>query len=101
MAPNRSLSKAEVDTRMHLLPSWTHQQNCLQRSFTFSDFVAAFGFMASVALVAERLGHHPDWRNVFNQVHVTLSTHDLGGISDNDFKLAAAMDQIFRHTPAA
>jgi 4a-hydroxytetrahydrobiopterin dehydratase len=64
------------------------------KSFKFGDFSAAFGFMTRVALVAEQFNHHPEWFNVWNRVDVTLSTHDAGGLTDLDFKLAAAIDLI-------
>ncbi len=70
----------------------------LARSFRFSDFVAAFGFMSQAALVAERMNHHPEWSNVYNRVDVELTTHDAAGLTRLDFELAAAMSSIA--TPA-
>jgi 4a-hydroxytetrahydrobiopterin dehydratase len=67
-------------------------RSALQKSFKFSDFNQAFGFMARVALVAEQLNHHPEWFNVYNRVDVTLSTHDAGGVTELDFKLAEFME---------
>jgi 4a-hydroxytetrahydrobiopterin dehydratase len=64
------------------------------REFAFPDFVSAFGFMASAALVAERMNHHPDWSNVYGTVKVALSTHDAGGITASDLELSAAMDEL-------
>lgn len=64
------------------------------RTFTFADFSEAFGFMARSALVAEKMDHHPDWSNAYKTVKVTLSSHDAGGVTDKDVKLAAAMDGI-------
>lgn len=66
----------------------------LQKHFTFDDFNQAFGFMSRVALAAEKMNHHPEWFNVYNRVDVTLSTHDAGGITDLDFKLAKMMDSF-------
>lgn len=66
----------------------------LQKSFLFADFNAAFGFMSRVALAAEQMNHHPEWFNVYNKVDVTLSTHDAGGVTDLDFKLAKFMDSV-------
>ena len=63
------------------------------KTFTFKDFVAAWGFMTRVALLAEKRDHHPDWRNVWNKVEISLSTHDAGGISSLDFELASAIDR--------
>lgn len=75
--------------------NWTETPQGLQRSFRFADFSAAWAFMSRVALLAERMGHHPDWRNVYNTVEITLNTHDAGGaITDKDRRLAAAIDAL-------
>ncbi len=66
----------------------------LCRTFAFSDFSEAFGFMARVALMAEKLDHHPDWSNSYNKVSVCLSTHSAGGVTYKDFALAKAMDKV-------
>ncbi len=68
------------------------RRSALQKAFSFSNFNEAFGFMTRVALVAEQMNHHPEWFNVYNRVEVTLATHDAGGITDLDFKLAMFMD---------
>ena len=62
------------------------------KTFEFADFVAAFGFMTRVALVAERMNHHPEWFNVYRRVEVKLTTHDAGGITELDFELARVME---------
>ena len=66
--------------------------SAISKTFTFKDFVAAWGFMSRVALLAEKRNHHPDWRNVWNKVEITLSTHDAGGLSTLDFELARTID---------
>src|SRR6185436_5054339 len=71
------------------------------RQFTFSDFNEAFGFMARAALVAEKLDHHPGWFNVYNKVEVTLATHDAGGVTERDIKLAQAMDRLAKASEGA
>jgi 4a-hydroxytetrahydrobiopterin dehydratase len=78
------------------LPGWAlaEGRDALYKTFRFADFNAAFGFMARVALVAEKMDHHPEWANVWNRVDVTLSTHSVGGLSELDVKLAEAMDKI-------
>ncbi len=76
------------------LPQWTVDQQSISRELVFRDFNEAFGFMSRVALLAERRNHHPNWSNVYNRVSITLSTHDLGGLSDLDIELAAAIDQL-------
>jgi 4a-hydroxytetrahydrobiopterin dehydratase len=69
-------------------------RDAIVRKFSFKDFNEAFGFMARAALVAEKMDHHPEWFNVYKTVEVTLSTHDAGGVTELDVKLAAAMDKI-------
>ena len=69
-------------------------RDAIERTYSFKDFNEAFGFMARVALVAEKMDHHPEWRNVYRTVEVTLSTHDAGGLTARDVKLAKAMDAI-------
>lgn len=78
------------------LPHWklVDGRDAIARSFKFRDFNAAFGFMSRVALVAEKMDHHPEWTNVYNRVDVTLSTHDAGGLTARDVALAKAMDAI-------
>jgi 4a-hydroxytetrahydrobiopterin dehydratase len=70
----------------------------LRRELRFADFVGAFGFMTQVALAAEAMGHHPEWSNVWNRVVVDLTTHDTGGLSDLDLRLAQRIDQIAAHS---
>ncbi|HQR46678.1 MAG TPA: 4a-hydroxytetrahydrobiopterin dehydratase [Thermoanaerobaculia bacterium] len=88
------LSDDEISARLAGRPRWTLAGGKLRREFLFRDFPEAFGFMARVALVAEKMDHHPDWANVWNRVTVELSTHDAGGITALDFELAAAMDRL-------
>ena len=76
------------------LPDWTFDQNGLSRECRFADFVAAFGFMGKVALLAERANHHPEWSNVYNRVTIRLTSHDLGGITDRDISLATEIDKL-------
>jgi 4a-hydroxytetrahydrobiopterin dehydratase len=90
----KKLTPEEIAARLPSLPGWSLSAGKLHREFKFKDFVNAFGWMASVALVAEGRNHHPEWLNVWNKVVVDLSTHDVGGISERDFELAAAMDML-------
>ena len=69
-------------------------RDAIYKEFLFKDFNEAFGFMSRVALFAEKQDHHPEWFNVYNKVSITLSTHDCGGISDRDVKLAKAIDSV-------
>jgi 4a-hydroxytetrahydrobiopterin dehydratase len=78
------------------LPHWAvqPQRDAIARSFQFPDFSAAWGFMTRVALLAEQQDHHPEWSNVYNKVEITLATHDAGGLSERDIKLAHAIDKL-------
>ncbi len=76
------------------LPHWRVEGDALHREWVFADFSAAWGFMARVALLAERHDHHPNWSNVYNRVRIRLTTHDAGGLSARDEKLAAAINAI-------
>ena len=78
------------------LPDWKAAPNgsSMMREFRFSDFSEAFGFMTRVALAAQAADHHPDWSNSYNKVTITLSTHSAGGITENDIKLAGAIDKL-------
>lgn len=74
---------------------WKEENNKLVKTFTFKDFTEAFGFMSKVAIVSEKMNHHPAWSNVYNRVSFELSTHDAGNIvTDKDRKLAAAIDAL-------
>ena len=77
--------------------SWSmvEGRSAIRKVFEFKNFNAAFGFMTRVAMVAEQMNHHPEWFNVYNRVDVTLSTHDAGGVTEKDFKLAEKMDKFF------
>lgn len=89
------LSKGELSSRLALIPGWQQSADGkLVREFEFKDFVEAFGFMARVALIAEAMNHHPEWSNVYNRVHISLVTHDAGGISDKDILLAQRLNAL-------
>jgi 4a-hydroxytetrahydrobiopterin dehydratase len=94
MAEVHKLPEAEVTTRLSEIPGWEIIDGKLQKTFTFNSFVTAFGFMSSVALLAEAMGHHPEWSNVYNRVTIALTTHDVGGISSLDFALAKQVAEI-------
>ena len=90
------LEGAARDAALKSLPGWAHDagRDAITRTFVFRDFVEAFGFMASAALVAERMDHHPEWSNVYKTVNVLLTTHDAKGLTERDVKLAQAMDAL-------
>jgi 4a-hydroxytetrahydrobiopterin dehydratase len=93
--PNR-LSDAERAALPQTLPGWSQVagREAIERSFRFRDFNEAWGFMNRVALLAESQNHHPDWSNVWNRVRIELSTHDAGGLTENDVKLAQAINAL-------
>lgn len=90
------LTEAERQELAASLPHWRHEagRDAISRRFTFADFSQAFGFMARVALLAEKQDHHPEWSNVWNRVDITLTTHDAGGLSARDVALARAIDTL-------
>ncbi len=90
----RKLTGEEIEARLEETDGWVVLDGKLQRDFQFDDFVAAFGFMTRVALVAESSNHHPEWFNVYNSVSIHLRTHDVGGISEYDFELARRVNQF-------
>jgi len=92
------LSEAERAELLPALDGWSlvEGRDAIRKRYDFADFVQAFGFMARVALVAERMNHHPEWSNVYRTVEVVLSTHDAGGLTRRDVELAQRMDQLAR-----
>ena len=88
------LSSSERAAALKKLPKWISVagRDAITRKFEFANFNEAFGFMTRVALLAEKMDHHPEWFNVYNKVEVTLSTHDAGGVTQNDIAMATAMD---------
>ena len=91
-----ALSETERADALDNLPDWDYDESrdAIRRSIVFTDFAEAFGFMAQVALLAERANHHPEWTNVYNRVEVLLTTHDAGGLSSRDLELAELIDAI-------
>ena len=92
----QKLPAADIEQRLLALPGWVIEHHKLYRLFTFDDFVEAFGFMSRVALLAESMDHHPEWRNVWATVEVELTTHDAGGLTELDMKLASKMAELSR-----
>jgi len=93
------VQKLDEDARAALLdrfPGWAHEptRDAITRRFTFADFAQAFGFMASVAIIAEKMDHHPEWSNVYNRVDILLTTHDADGLSERDARLAEAIEAL-------
>ncbi len=92
--PYARASESEVEAALSKLVGWTHADDRITKTFRFESFAEAFGWMTSVAIVAEKLDHHPEWRNVWATVDVELTTHDAKGLSRGDFLLATQMDAL-------
>jgi len=88
------LTSAQIDNALNELSGWTLKDDHLHREFKFKSFVEAFGFMSSVALIAESIGHHPIWLNVYDRVTIDLTTHDSGGITSLDVELAKRINGL-------
>lgn len=90
-----TLSDTERAQALQALPAWQYDalRGAIARTYVFADFNQAFGFMAQVALAAEKHNHHPEWSNVYNRVSITWTTHDVGGLSTHDIALAHWCDQ--------
>lgn len=90
-----TLSQETVTEKLASLKGWqlADDGKAIAKSYRFEDFTAAFAFMTRAALMAEKMDHHPDWSNVYNSVAVKLTSHDAGGLTERDFRLAAAMDR--------
>lgn len=89
------LERQAIDEELAKLKGWSLGEGAgaISKSYKFANFVEAFGFITEAALAAEKLDHHPEWFNVYSRVDVTLNTHDAGGLTELDFKLAARMDK--------
>ena len=92
----QKLSPKELETAKKTLPQWVlnQEKDSITRNFEFGNFIEAWGFMSKVAILAEKHDHHPEWFNVYNQVRITLTTHDAGGLSNRDVQLATEIDAL-------
>lgn len=90
----KKLSDKEINEKLESLEGWSYSGNGIQTSFEFESFKEAFTLMTRIAFEAEAQQHHPNWTNVYNQLEITLSTHDAGGVTEKDFKLAYAIEEI-------
>ena len=90
------LKEEEIKELAAKIPSWEIHPKYIQRNFVFENFIEAFSFMTKVALLAEKYNHHPNWENVYSQVIIKLSTHDLGGISSLDLVLASEINKLLK-----
>ena len=92
------LNEQEIQDRIKDIDSvWLLKGKFIHREILFKDFIQAFSFMTAVAIIAEKSNHHPNWKNIYNKVDITLITHDDEGLTDKDFKLAKEMDQILKN----
>jgi 4a-hydroxytetrahydrobiopterin dehydratase len=95
MAPTPTLTSQEITTGLQDLRSWKlNSQNRLEAEFKFKNFAEAFSFMTRIAFEAEKMDHHPDWSNSYNRVKIELVTHDSGGVTEKDLKLARKISAI-------
>jgi len=85
-----------VKIRLDFFPNWVFNNNGIERDIKCKDFVEAFGLMTQIAAEAERLNHHPEWSNVYNKIHIRLTTHDSGGVTDKDFELAEIINKLIK-----
>lgn len=93
--PTKKLALEDIQRRLQTkFSDWSLREGKLYRSIQFPDFATAFGFMTQIALVAEKMDHHPEWLNVYGRVDIWLTTHEAGGISERDFVLAARINAI-------
>lgn len=90
----KTYNSQEAQPKLASLKGWEFEQDGIQKTYQFDDFVGAFGFMAQVAILAEKANHHPEWSNVYNRVNIRLSTHDAGGLTDKDFSLATEIEGL-------
>ncbi len=88
------LTEEEIASLLEAHPGWRRDREVLRRSYEFSDFRAAFAFMTHVALIAERLFHHPEWSNVYNRVELAITSHDVGGLTSRDRRFVEKVDAI-------
>jgi 4a-hydroxytetrahydrobiopterin dehydratase len=93
-----NLNEQEIQNNMKEIDAlWVLKGKFIHRDIIFKDFVEAFSFMTAVAIIAEKSDHHPNWKNVYNKVNITLNTHDADGLTKKDFQLAKKIDQILKN----
>lgn len=90
----KKLSEVEINDHLESLEGWTYSDNAIHTSFEFENFKEAFTLMTRIAFEAEAQQHHPEWSNVYNELEISLSTHDAGGVTEKDFKLAKTIEKI-------
>ena len=93
------LEQHQLDYFIEKNPSWIIDNKTIKKEFKFENFIEAFGFMTKVAIISESACHHPEWKNVYSEVTIDLTTHELNGISNLDLKLAKSIDEIIKNKP--
>ena len=88
------LKQNQIDDFIEKNPSWVVDNKTIKKEFKFKNFIDAFGFMSQIALLSEKMNHHPNWQNSYNKVKIELTTHDSGGITNNDTNLAVSIDKL-------
>ena len=88
------INQTQLNNFINKNPSWIVDNKTIKKEFKFENFIDAFGFMSKVALLSENMNHHPNWQNTYNKVKIELTTHDKGGITTNDTKLAESIDKL-------
>ncbi len=90
----KKLSEEDIEKRLLRFPDWDYYNNAIHAEFEFDNFKDCFSAMSRIAFECEALNHHPDWTNVYNTLNISLSTHDANGVTEKDFKLAEAIENI-------
>ena len=88
------INQTQLNNFINKNPSWIVDNKAIKKEFKFENFIDAFGFMSKVAILSEKMNHHPNWQNTYNKVKIELTTHDKGGITSNDTKLAESIDKL-------
>ncbi|MBS1615559.1 MAG: 4a-hydroxytetrahydrobiopterin dehydratase [Bacteroidetes bacterium] len=88
----QALDSGAIHIALETLPGWSMDGSSIQKDFLFADFNEAFAFLSRIALYSEKMNHHAEWSGVYNQVHIRLSTHDAGGVTEKDLKMAHALE---------
>lgn len=89
-----ALSEADINTKLDQYSNWTFKDGKLYRRLVFEDFIHAFGFLSQVAIIAEKMNHHPEWANVYRTVDIYLTTHEANGVSERDFELLGKIEKL-------
>lgn len=90
----KKLDESEIEAKLSQIPGWDYENDAIHTSFEFEDFKDAFAAMTRIAFEAEAKKHHPDWTNVYNELHITLTTHSAEGVTLKDFEMAILIDEI-------